>query len=277
MRKILVTTDYSTNSKAGVRFAIQFASQSSAEIIFYHVHEGVADNNWNPKKKNENPDHDLRLEKLHKFINSIYTSSQLPLVKFRCVVEVGFDTNNMILNFAKQCKADYICISTRGGGTLKKLLGTTTSALIEKSTTPVLVVPKTYRIKPINEIWYSSDLANLKSELTKVQKFALPFKANIHVYYYDFMIEVDEIMNKLNKVAAKYTTKGTYFHFKKMKIDHTISHHLQNDMTKHKPSLVVLFTKQNRSWIDRLFYRNNTKEVTFDTKTPLLILKKTTK
>jgi nucleotide-binding universal stress UspA family protein len=267
MKKILVTTDYSTNSKAGVRFAIQFASQSPAEIIFYHVHEGVADNIWNPKKKNENPDHDLRLEKLQKFISSIYTSSDLPLVKFRCVVEVGFDTNNMILNFSKQCKADYICISTRGGGALKKLLGTTTSALIEKSTTPVLVIPKTYRIKPINEIWYSSDLANLKSELTKVQKFALPFKANIHVYYYDFMIEVDEIMNKLNKVAAKYTTKGTY----------TISHHLQNDMTKHKPSLVVLFTKQNRSWIDRLFYRNNTKEVTFDTKTPLLILKKTTK
>jgi hypothetical protein len=51
MQKILVTTDYSTNSKAGVRFAIQFASQSPAEIIFYHVHEGVADNNWNPKKE----------------------------------------------------------------------------------------------------------------------------------------------------------------------------------------------------------------------------------
>jgi nucleotide-binding universal stress UspA family protein len=275
MQKILVTTDYSTNSKAGIRFAIQFASQSPSEIIFYHVHEGVADNIWNPKKKN--PDHDLRLEKLQKFISSIYTSSNLPLVKFRFEVEVGFDTNNMILDYAKKIKADYICISTRGGSGLKKLLGTTTSTLIEKSTTPVLVVPKTYRIKPIKEIWYSSDLANLKNELVKVQKFASPFKANIHVYYYDFMIEVDEIMTKLNKIAAKFVSKGTFFHFKKMKIDYTISQHLQNDMTKHKPSLVVLFTKQNRNWIDRLFYRNNTKEVTFDTKTPLLILKKNAK
>jgi len=274
MQKILVTTDYSTNSKAGVRFAIQFASQSPAEIIFYHVHEGVADNNWNPKKKNENPDHDLRLEKLQKFISSIYTSSDLPLVKFRCIVEVGFDTNNMILNFAQQCKANYICISTRGGGTLKKLLGTTTSALIEKSTTPVLVVPKTYRIKPINEIWYSSDLANLKSELNTVQKFAAPFSADVHVYYYDYMAEVEEIMDRLNKLAAKFVSKGTFFHFRKMKIDKSISEHLQNDMTNHKPSIVVLFTKQNRSWIDRLFYRNNTKEVTFDAKTPLLVLKK---
>ena len=67
----------------------------------------------------------------------------------------------------KKIKADYICISTRGGSGLKKLLGTTTSTLIEKSTTPVLVVPKTYRIKPIKEIWYSSDLANLKNELVK--------------------------------------------------------------------------------------------------------------
>jgi len=59
-----------------------------------------------------------------------------------------------------------------------------------------------------------------------------------------------------------------------MKIDKTISEHLQSDMTKHKPSIVVLFTKQNKNWYDRIFLRNNSNEVAFYTKTPLLILRK---
>lgn len=276
MQKILVTTDFSANSKSGIRFAIQFASQTPCELVFYNIFEGVEDNFWNPKKNDTklNSVHDVRLEKLKKFVAGIYKDSSLRPRKFTCIVETGIDTKNMIQNYAKKNKFDFICISTRGAGILKKLLGTTTSALIQHSPTPVIVVPKNYRLNPIKEIWYSSDLANLKIELSTVQSFAKPFKANVHVYHYDYMIEVDEVLNRLNKIAVKHITKGTYFHFEKMKIESTISEHLQNDIKKHKPSMVVLFTKQNKSWYERLFLRHNTEEVTFDTKTPLLILRK---
>jgi nucleotide-binding universal stress UspA family protein len=276
MQKILVTTDYSTNSKAGIRFAIQFASQSPCELVFYNVFEGVEDNFWNPKKGDDtvNSANEIRLEKLKKFVTAIYKESHKHVGKFSCVIETGIDTKNIIQDFAKKNKFDFICISTRGGGILKKILGTTTSSLIQHSPIPVIVVPKNYRLKPIKEIWYSSDLANLKSELTIVQNFAKTFKANVDVYHYDYMIELDEALSKLNKIAAKHITKGTFFHFEKMKIESTISEHLQKDINKHKPSIVVLFTKQNKSWYERLFLRNNTAEVTFDTKTPLLILRK---
>lgn len=276
MQKILVTTDYSTNSKAGIRFAIQFASQSPCELVFYNVFEGVEDNFWNPKNGDDtvNSANEVRLEKLKKFITAIYKESHKRPGKFSCVVETGIDTKNIIQDFAKKNKFDFICISTRGGGILKKILGTTTSSLIQHSPIPVIVIPKNYRLNPIKEIWYSSDLANLKTELKIVQNFAKTFKANVHVYHYDYMIELDETLNKLNKIAAKHISKGTYFHFEKMKIESTISEHLQKDINKHKPSMVVLFTKQNKSWYERLFLRNNTAEATFDTKTPLLILRK---
>jgi len=48
-------------------------------------------------------------------------------------------------------------------------------------------------------------------------------------------------------------------------------------MKKRKPSIIILFTKIKKTWFERLFYRNNTAEVTFDTKVPLLIFKKTSK
>lgn len=37
MKKVLVTTDFSENSKAGIRFAIQWASQQRLSLIFVHV------------------------------------------------------------------------------------------------------------------------------------------------------------------------------------------------------------------------------------------------
>jgi nucleotide-binding universal stress UspA family protein len=276
MQKILVTTDYSSNSKSGIRFAIQLAKKMSCEIVFYHVFEGIDNNNW-IVDKTESDEHKIRLEKLKKFVTTIYKANHLRINKFTCVVETGIDVNNLINNYAKKNKCDFIFISTRGAGILKKLLGTTTSWLIQHSTIPLIVVPKNYRIKPIQDVWYSSDLASLKNELSIVQNFAKPFKANIHVYHYDYMIELEEVLNNLNKIAAKHITKGTFFHFRKMKIDKTISEHLQSDMSKHKPSIVVLFTKQNKTWYDKIFLRNNTSEVSFDTKTPLLILRKNAK
>lgn len=279
MAKILVTTDLSNNSKSAVKFAFQLASQMPLEIIFFNIEVGVPNNEWYPKKgKNKTKStYDIRLEKLKQFIQRIIHDQNLPYTKFSCEVEIGIDTKNIILDFAKKKKVDYVCTSTRGAGLGKKLLGTNTSALIQHSTIPVIVVPKAYRVKPVREIWYSSDLANLANELAVVKKFADKTDSKIHVYNYDILAELDEVQSKQNKIAIKYTNDKLKFHFRKQHIENTISQDLQEDMKKRKPSMVVLFTKIKKSWFDRLFYRNNTAEVTFDTKVPLLIYRKTGK
>jgi nucleotide-binding universal stress UspA family protein len=278
MKRILVTTDFSTNSKAGVRFAIQLASQTKCELTFYNVHETLKSNAWivnNPKGKKA--ELVIKQEKLNKFITAIYKESNTPLTKFKCIVEAGIDVNAMITKYNKLNSVDFVCISTRGAGIFKKILGTTTSALIQKSLVPVIVIPKNYRKNKISEILYSSDMADLKTELNTVKKFATPLLANIHVFNYDYMIEVDDVRTRLNKIAAKYSKKGIEFNFKKQNVENSISKHLQKDIDKLKPSLVVMFTKLNKAWYERWFLHNNSEEVTFDTKTPLLIFRKTSK
>lgn len=279
MTKILVTTDLSNNSKSAVKFAFQLASQMPLEIIFFNVEVGVPDNEWYPKKgKNKTKSsYAIRLEKLKQFILQIILDHNLPYTKFSCEVEIGIDTKNIILDFAKKRKVDYICSSTRGAGVAKKLLGTNTSALIQHSTIPVFVIPKAYRVKPIGDIWYSSDLSNLVTELSIVKKFADIIKSKIHVYNYDVLADLEEVQSKQNKIAVKHTDEKVKFHFRKQHIENTISQDLQEDMKKRKPSIVVLFTKIKKSWFERLFYRNNSAEVTFDTRVPLLIYRKTSK
>lgn len=146
MQKIFVTTDFSANSKAAIRFALQFAKENQSEIVFYNIFEGVADNNWDPKKKLASHKEE-RLAKLNKFIETIYKESSIKPGSYKCIVDIGIDTKNLILSSVKKNKANYICISSRGGGLLKKLLGSTTSTLIELSPIPVIVVPKNFRIK----------------------------------------------------------------------------------------------------------------------------------
>ena len=279
MTKILVTTDLSNNSKSAVKFAFQLASQMPLEIIFFNVEVGVPDNEWYPKKgKNKTKSsYAIRLEKLKQFILQIILDHNLPYTKFSCEIEIGIDTKNIILDFAKKRKVDYICSSTRGAGITKKLLGTNTSALIQHSTIPVFVIPKAYRVKPIGDIWYSSDLSNLVTELSIVKKFADIIKSKIHVYNYDVLADLEEVQSKQNKIAVKHTDEKVKFHFRKQHIENTISQDLQEDMKKRKPSIVVLFTKIKKSWFERLFYRNNSAEVTFDTRVPLLIYRKTSK
>ncbi len=276
MKKILVTTDLSANSKSAIRFALQLASQTKCDLVFYHIFEGVENNIWNPKSGNKNVKsaHDSNLEKLNKLVLSVYSECNIPVKKIKCVSETGIDVNSMINSYAKKNAMDYICIATRGGGVIKKIIGTNTSLLIQNSPIPVLVIPKGYKVKPINSILYSSDLANLKVELAEVKKFAKPLLAEINVFNYDYLADVEEIKTKLDKIALKHKSAGVNFYFKKMKIENTIATHLQADASKTKPSILVLFTKQNKNWYERLFLRQNTKEITFDTKTPLLILRK---
>ncbi len=146
MQKLFVTTDFSANSKAAIRFAIQFAKENPSEIVFYNIFEGVADNNWDPKKKLTSHKEE-RLVKLNKFIETIYKENAIKPGNYKCLVDIGIDTKNLILASAKKNKANLICISSRGGGVLKKLLGSTTSVLTELSPIPVIVVPKGYKIK----------------------------------------------------------------------------------------------------------------------------------
>jgi len=278
MKRILVTTDFSSNSKAGVRFAIQLASQTKCELIFYNVLETSNSNSWivnNPKGKKA--EHSIRQEKLNRFIAAIYKESNAAITKYKCIVEPGIDVNAKVIKYTKLNNVDFICISTRGAGLLKKILGTTTSALIQKCPIPVFVIPKNYRKSEIREILYSSDMADLKNELPTVQKFATSLSAKIHVYNYEYMIEVDEIRARLNKIASGYIKKGIDFSFKKQNIENSISKHLQMDIDKLKPSIVVMFTKLNKAWYERWFLRKNSEDVTFNTKSPLLIFRKTSK
>jgi hypothetical protein len=118
---------------------------------------------------------------------------------------------------------------------------------------------------------YASDLNALSGELAKVKKFAASVKARVTVLHYDYLYQLEEVRAKFDKISMRQQTPGVKFYLEQFNIENSLSLHLKNAVKKFNPSIVVLFTKQNRDWFERLLLSSKSAEVSFDTKKPLLI------
>ncbi len=272
----MVTTDFSVNSKAGIRFALQLAKQTKSKLIFFHSQELPKPTRWSLEKYNTYAAVELKKThaRLRQFIDKISHQTGLKAREAQFVVAEGYKVDEAVIDFAKHTKANCICMSTRGAGALKKLIGTTASAILTTSPIPVIVVPKTYRVSPISHILYSSDFNNLHGEINRVAGFAKPMKARVSVYHYDFLLPLKEVKIKLEKMAAKHVSKSVKFYFQRLQVENSLNYHLQKDIKKARPNLVVLFTKQKRGWYERIFLSSKSAALSFDTKTPLLVFRK---
>ncbi|WP_298154146.1 universal stress protein [Flavobacterium sp.] len=276
MKKILVATDFSGNSKAGIRFAIQLASQAPFELVFFNVNEVSSINAWTDLNYSDfkSAENAQLKEKLRKFVAGVYRTARKQGGKLECVIDNSADTDSAMIAYAQKINADFICIGTRGGGTVRKLLGSNASKLITTSPIPLFVVPQTYHSKWLDSILYASDMENIAPELKVVSQFSLPLAADIKVFHYDYFLEDNGVMGKLDAAAAAHRSPSVSFHFRKLVPEYPLLSLLERDIRLSKPSLVVMFTKQDRSWFERLFLSSKTAELGFGTKIPLLVFRK---
>lgn len=276
MTKILVTTDFSVNSKKGVLFAMQLAKQTQCELIFYNVVKIFRPTIWDNVYYEEFEIKEItRSQKfLEKFISDLFLKTKITNVTYKCVCEVAMVASNQIIGYAKTSKAHYICVSTVGEGKLNQLFGTTASELITFSPTPVIIVPQNYRIKTINSLFFASDFKNFDAEFKKIEQFTIPLRAILNVYHYDYSSFLEINNNKFSKLIKNHESKNIHFHLRPLDSGTPLLDHLEKDILIAKPSMVVVFTKQNRNWFNRMFLSSLSAELAFDTKTPMLVFKK---
>lgn len=281
MKKILVTTDFSANSKKAIRFAMQLASQNNYKLVFYNVaYVTNIPNAWQtiyPDNVSHN-EFKINQEKLENLIAKIHRETKLAAISYECYCEAVegpfLNVGDHILDYAVKIKANYICVSTTGSGTMSKLFGSTASALILNSIIPVFIIPKNYIQKEFSSICYASDIENIDSEIKKVVELAESVKSKVTVLHYDYDTYLKLDKEKLNNAAKKYESEKILFDYKKLNPKYTLNYHIRKDVLLLKPSLVVLFTKQNRNWFDRLFETHHSSNMSFNTKVPLLIFRK---
>lgn len=276
MNAILVPTDLSANSRAGIRFAIGLAARTKQPLIFYHCLQYLRPTRWSEAQYQSYRDTETTKAKvaIRKFVADVYKSARGVKPSFECFVEQQPDPSRAIIEYALTVRASAICMSTRGAGRLRKLVGTHASQLIQASPVPVFVIPETYRRSPLTHLLYASDLNAIGSELKHVREIAKGLRAKVSVVHYDFLADVGDARKKLEALAERYKTPGVTFRFKKYDVGKSLGQHLLGDMKAYKPSLVVLFTDQKRGWFDRLFLASKSVGVAYKSRIPLLIIPK---
>ena len=144
VKKILAPTDFSDLSMAGIRYALEAARDSSAEVIVYHVIDlGGAFQN----RPDLGPYRDM-LENSRRLLDRFHAENFaecIDLGEVRQVDEIGTKYKNIVEKAAEE-GVDMIVMSTHGRtGMDRFILGSVAEKVVARAPCPVLVVPRRRR------------------------------------------------------------------------------------------------------------------------------------
>ena len=275
--KLLVTTDFSTNSKGAIRFAKTLAKQTkNVEVVFYYAIHITKPTRWNDTffKSYKEEEIERFTADLKKFVHTIVGKEKGEFASIKFVVENCISTEKDIIIYAEKNKIDFICIATQGAGMLRKIMGTHTSYIVNNSKVPVMVIPSRYRAKTLKKATYLSDFENLKNEVLKISKFSKEINLNIEVLHYLTIVK-DVKKFEINK-ALFNTKEFVDMKLNNQQINHELSlvERVTKYVQKSKPELLIMFTKREKGFFESIFLPSKSAELTYTTKVPVLIFSK---
>ncbi len=145
--KLLVTTDFSANSKGGNRFTQNLSSQTeNIEVISCHDIHIMKPVVWSDVffKAYKNGEVARLTADLKKFIQATIGKEKGKFFNVKFVVENCITTEKDILKYVEKNKIDFICINTLGAGMVRKVTGIHNTRIVNNSKVPVMVIQTNY-------------------------------------------------------------------------------------------------------------------------------------
>lgn len=276
METLLITTDLSENAKAAVRFGLQLADQGSYKLVFLHVTELLKPIKWTEEfyKNYEQKEMEGLQQQLKAYVMGISADTGSTIINPEYVVHNSSSVTANVVHYATEHQISYICMSRKGGGNSMKLFGSITATLLEKSSIPVIAVPEDYKSAPLKEICYASDLENLEAELRAVKTIADDVDARVSLLHFSSPLDGSAAEGRIVDAQAAIGDMPLEVHLKPLDFEVALSDGLAQAVDSLKPGLLVMFTRQNRSFFERIFLSTISAEFAADTKVPLLVFRK---
>ncbi|HET6244748.1 MAG: universal stress protein [Bacteroidetes bacterium] len=271
MFKILIPTDFSPAANIALQYAMSISGHfESLNIILFHCIDTS----------------DLSSGFLHKIQDVLLWEAEAEIKKIAndIIGEVQAGTSieydvvfgnivEQITNKASENKIDLIVMGTKGaGGIQQALFGTITSTILKKiNDYPLIVVPERAPIRPITNIVYATDLADLPGEAALTIAFGKLFNAHIDILHVtdnpEKQIKYDTIKETENLVK-KFTYPKLCFH---IAFNLEVIDEIENFLISHKTEMIAMFSRRKTKF-EKLFDKSFTKEMAFHTHTPLLVI-----
>jgi len=208
-----------------------------------------------------------KLEKL-----SIEIKKNNPQLEYDLILRKGL-TPDLVCDLCTEHNVDLLITGSTGAGVVERtLIGSTTTAFINNTTMPVLVIPPESSYTPIERITYTSDLKdeNIK-QIEKILPLANHKMAEISVLFVDNTIHSDaekfsEIMKEKLRKNISYPKLSAY-----ICTDPNIMNGISIFIKENKSNMVCMLTHK-RKFPFMLWDSSVTKKFSYHPDIPLLVL-----
>jgi len=275
--KLLVTTDFSPNSKGAIRFAQTLSRQTeNVEVIFYHAIHIMKPSRWSDAffKRYKEEEIERLTAELKKFVYATMGKDEGKFKHLKFVVDNCFPTEKHIIIYAENNKIDFICIATQGAGMLRKIMGTHTSYIVNNSKVPVMVIPSHYRAKTLTKATYLSDFENLKNEVIKISKLSTEIDLHVEVLHYSSIVLDKKKFEKNKELFNTKEFENIKLNIQKNNLELSLLDRVAEYVQKSKPELLIMFTKREKEFFESMFLPSKSAELTHTTNVPVLIYSK---
>ncbi len=271
MKNILVPTDFSAASNNAVKYAVSLAKIFNAKMTLLNIvpdtliideEAALATISVHQEQVAENKDLVAKeiktLSKNHKAIIQGYVEEGSP--------------SDIILEMANENRSDIIIMGMKGIGKSNSVFGSTVTAIVRKSSIPVLIVPENAFYQSIDTITFATDFdAGTGSEsyslLTEIAKRYNSFIQILNVQKKGKQLSDNEFIGKMGTHFSVGALKHSFNTIEESSVIEGISKFIEEN-----PCEVLAMIAHKHSFFERMLGKVYTKEMSYETKIPLLVL-----
>ncbi|MGK7389469.1 MAG: universal stress protein [Candidatus Cyclobacteriaceae bacterium M2_1C_046] len=268
LKHILIPVDFSDEALNAVEEAAYIAKEQKAKVTLLHAYlipgysGGMAYETFIPPV-------DEHIELINKQIDDF--SKDISALRGLQVdkVAVPGSIQDVIGAYTEDNHVDLVVTATRGASGFKAfLLGTQSERIEDEVKCPVLVIPDGKHVKPGMKLALAHDYkSNLTTEQVNVLKnFQVLFNLSVHV------VHVEE---KEENLAIEDSIKEN-LHILNPQFHHVLNDDVEkglNEFVKQQDIGLLSIIYHDHGFLNRLFGKSTSRQLTYHTEIPLLVLK----
>jgi len=281
MKNILFPTDFSNNSLNAIRYALEIFKNVNCTFYFiniyripYATNESLMENDAYQLATIEKDLYESSQKGLGVMIDKLKAKSSSNH-KFEKLSDYNFFINSVKTTIEDK-KIDLVVMGTKGATGAKEIfMGSNTGDVIMKTDCNVLAVPENATFQRPEEITFPTDFKLIynKEDLDQLLEIAEEYQSKIRVLLFDEKGKLDD-EQKSNKSALTHYFKNIEHSY------HTLTNNdfevALNCFTQSRGNVdMIAIIAKHYNFFQRLFFKPKVEELSFHTKTPLLVLHRT--
>lgn len=276
MKKILVPTDFSENSRSAFLYAVKLAESLGATLTLMHCYHPTANQINDLYFTNTEELENLSAQRLDFFVEKSFADSMDEAILADMVeqkLEVGFAADKLV-EISKTGEYDMIVMGATGStGVLERIFGKVSLYVAQHAECPVLLIPAGVRFSEVKDIMYASEYESANRDvLLQVGELASNFSSDIHlVHVYDKNKKVpDDFGDFLLEKTFQKKVPELSFSMDSISSD-TVAHGLGEYARNNNMDWMVLVKPQHSLW-QRLVHKSKTNEILMNPEIPLMVM-----